>query len=72
MITVASVIHEAGLELFDADSHLVMAEGAAPENAVKIKQVALECLRTARRKLERATIALEKELYEVPGGTGPS
>lgn len=62
----ANTIHDAGLELFDADAQLVNAEGATPENSVKFKQVAIQSLITARKKIEQATKQIENELYDAP------
>jgi hypothetical protein len=62
-MTAANAIHDAGLELFDADSQLVMAQGATDTNAVLFKRLALQALVGARKKIDEAERLLEKELF---------
>lgn len=55
---------DAGLELCEAKSFLVSAQGCSPDNANQFRKLALESLSAARRRIEAATIRIEKELYE--------
>lgn len=55
---------DAELELCDAKAQLVMAEGAAPSDATIMRNVAMNALAAARRHIEHAAIAIEREIYE--------
>lgn len=60
-----NALEDAGIELCEARSQLTLARDAGvPDNATAFRRHALNKIRTMRRHLERASKAIERELYE--------
>lgn len=63
-LSAAEIVAEAELDLFTADSQLLNADCCTgPDSAREFQHMALNSLAAARRRIEQATIAIEKVLY---------
>ena len=57
-------IQEATFDLFHSDAHLVQSQGADGTVAMSCKMCAMAALRDARKQVDKALRALEREVYE--------